>query len=1438
MAEPQTFEPDAISGLLGVSPEPEESGLTAAEPPSQAPTDPLSGLLGASPEEAPTEPEAIPTPQDGISGMLSASPEAVRPEAVPVEQPQDALSGLLGASPESAQGTLPAVEAEIPGSIPTTEQTAPVTGGIPPDESPLSFGEKAILAPKTAYFGVQQVWNSTLASVVELIAENGPAAAQQLFADDAQRLRARADWFTLSDRDLKGFGLTRDKATGKFKGPLAGRVAHTMYSALGGGTMTVAMGRGSAKVGFALVEGIENAAHAIGTEESQLIEGAKGAAHGYLVGKVFEVVHASNVNPVTGASAIGGSIAVDAKANGASTEEAVAAGLAMGLLSLGANPKSYRTNELKLYADIAAKAVKREAKAVREAGLEAAKFTADSAIIAEIRLSKLVDKLIKRDGPKVHAKRSAEVARTTETEARGEQAKALIEPPKITEETVTRARASEPATPREGSSTEVFENTLAKVSPEEMQILAPADDLGGGTLPTPTGGATNSAAKRIIHRATGLYKVRDLVDVDTAVELGRSLAEREKAGKVAAAETVRTERAKSRDALKAQREKSNDTLKAAKAHSLEKQKEATMARLARKEYLALVAKVKAAPSKSIHPDDQRRIIAIQDGINLEAVTKGEVKRALETMKSAEGGAPVPQSIVKQVSKRALGDMTVAELRSVVDDIADATGVGTLKAKLIAGDLTRRIGSQSALLTQQLESVDRVLFARATDGVAPERGQIGRTEAGVMNIARPARVFEKLDGFTNGPWSQLLWRPWSDASFRAQDRWMTTASNFSEALKGMSDKHKIPGGEAGFMADVLDREVSVGSGPMLLGSERVGIAMLAKNDRGKLTKGHLERTDGSVIPAISEKQVDDIVGSLTQAETDFADYISQRFREQGPEVQRVHETLTGERLDLEIEHFPNLGRSQEPGDVNVGDAGNLAVVFQSNRRGSAKTVGDNFTKGKKPDARQTVLIDALNVFTRNTKAVDWYLEVGPEVSRIRRVLNNPDIVAAIRKKGKARGGRILPDLPLEKWLDDWVEEAGRPQVRGAVGSADQTVAWFRKHAVPGVLGLRLGIVLTQSVSGFMKIADSGQARSLLKWQAVVMKEQVKLLSPTLNPAKNPIVIEMEKKFPEVMHRTVDRDIGEFQRTVRTRGNGATQKLEQKTGKLFDHSMDGIRNVDKLTVTFVAKTAYENAKEAARSAGLPEADVERYAIEQAKRDLERNQPDSRPGALPRMFAEPGEISRMLTLFQNQVNQNQNIHIATLEKMYGGHQKVFGKQTALWILAGFGMSSLILSIVRRGAVVPGGDDEESAMSRIAEQLPKEIMSQATGGIPFIGEGLTSAAARAAEGRFPDITDVTLGTVADAGIGRLSKGLAVDLPLSIYRRDIELAGQSMLNILSGGLTTIGGPGEALRLGVQGAQDIAAGDATPEALFFSRNQRRPAAGGGKFTPVDARNQR
>lgn len=777
--------------------------------------------------------------------------------------------------------------------------------------------------------------------------------------------------------------------------------------------------------------------------------------------------------------------------------------------------------------------------------------------------------------------------------------------------------------------------------------------------------------------------------------------------------------------------------------------------------------------------------------------------ALQFVGAKIGGARIPERPLATAIGQVAGQEALANAGNIGTNVAEGrpalentlqTSVGTALVTAPAEALAMRgqrtvspaeaVGQRMAVETAPSVTVD------APTALAQQAKKINKIgfkakvpvlDVGYEDLARPARVFEALDGDKPGPWTEGVWRPVSDASYAARERNIATQNYLKD---GLNEVAATNGKKLGGVLDEMHRETAVGDGPKLRGSERIGIAMLAKNDLGKITRGGLLRSDGTEMASLTEQQVRDIADSLTPVERGVAGVLAKRWAEQGPQVDAVHQSLGNEPLQLQTDYFPNHGPKADA--ISAADIGSAPKLFNDSGNAPSERTAKGFTKEKSEEGWQRVRIDALDVFNRNTAQVDYYLEMAPTLKRVADTVSKPEVLRELRRL--SRNGSNL-----KGWMQQWIEDSGRPFVGSVEGKGEAAMRSLRTKGTQAVLAGRIPTMLKQPVSLLNAAGEAG-------YLAPIAKGVVKTLAAQRGLSRNRISREMGELFPEVRTRTISRELEDLERTLQSGG-----RVSRGIKKTTDALLQGLRLGDKLAVTAVSKGVFDHEFAANKKAGMSDAMAKAAAVERTKQVLERTQNDARTVALPQLFRQPGELTKFLTVFGNEMNQALNTNYANVRKL--GKQPT--AKTAKWLAYGVVAPAISYAMINR-ALNPAG---------AAENLPAELTAQLVGGIPVVGNVSQAFVQYLATGDPTQLQYAVETTPIGLGAyGRIGKGVTRGMT---SKEGFDT--KAMTDIAAGAASAVGLPGEQIRVSAQAVQD-----ADPLGIAFSRYQRREAGSKGR----------
>ena len=788
---------------------------------------------------------------------------------------------------------------------------------------------------------------------------------------------------------------------------------------------------------------------------------------------------------------------------------------------------------------------------------------------------------------------------------------------------------------------------------------------------------------------------------------------------------------------------------------------------------------------------RKQIEAIQDGLT---VAKGKELKALKDTAEfverqlAEGEEVlVPPSKLRQLSKKALADMTVDELTELHAYIELLRKLGRLKFKLKRSRRAQTIDTAVKSLVVALKTKARRIFGGAPL-VLPDKGSprpVSRSESYFLAGERMLRFFDRLDGYDpNGPWKALFWRPIRAADAKFNLGW--TAVNV--ALEKVIQSY---GGNQEFYA-MLSEETAVGDGPLLTGQERVGIVLIAANPatRAQIIKRGVRRANGNDV-GLSEGVIRDVEQSITPAEQRFQDFLTNFFHEQGLRIETVYESVYNAPFPRLGNYFPSMDAEAIADEDNVFGT----QVFERAKENVPSSLLPRwFTRERTPGSKEVLRVDAFNVWRIQARQVEFFMAHAGVMGDIVAIAKDPRIGRALRETQGVSRTPLTKDTPgiLEldamKMLKEWVQDVSRS---GPKGHDDRVLDILRRNAVVAVLGFKLTTGVRQLGSTLNAMGEywlmGGNATAILNgWKDTMYNFEE--ASAWAN-----------EHFDFIRFRNIEQVLDEIERVWAKKGLTIDGKpLTLATRKTQKAALAMVRGFDKATIIAVAKGIYDGE--------IARGQSHEQAIETATQILETTQPASAIRDLPFAFRQGGTLKWMMT-FQNMFNQMMGQQLTAIQQLRAG--KLPAHDLPLFYLLTVIMHVLLAAFVDRGFRIPDS-------SRAARSASGFIANTFHG----IGPVLNTLLYSVSTGRDASLSLVPLEPFVRAGkaAGALGRG------------DIERAALELMKAFG---AASGLPASALVNFGQGAADIInevpeavigeTGLPDPRALVTSRFSRRGA---------------
>ena len=515
------------------------------------------------------------------------------------------------------------------------------------------------------------------------------------------------------------------------------------------------------------------------------------------------------------------------------------------------------------------------------------------------------------------------------------------------------------------------------------------------------------------------------------------------------------------------------------------------------------------------------------------------------------------------------------------------------------------------------------------------------------MARIGRMIEWLDGGTNGSLKEYIWKPIRAAVAQS-------ALGRSYRMKQLND----------FLAskdinirELYNKRIEIRPDLKLRPVDMLEIFLATKDaDKLKNLKEGNKLSDEDIQLVLSEFIQDEKLVEmgrwlLEQYSSDYDEIADKYFKTTGTALPKIKGYSGIRKLpEGRIARFVNA--EEEFDDLITQLLGEVATP----KLGLVKTMTKKRTKGI-----GALNLDALSNYVAHARTVEHYKAMALPVYNVNKVIKNKNFRKIIQEKTRGAGNKIL-----DKWLQDVTSE--RTSLENDWLS--RTVGILRRNSVVSALGLNIVTALKQPLSMSLALAEDPR---MIPYAMAAFAEG----------ARNPKALKdfVHGKSVVVKHRNMEREIREMARRRSVRQQiGGKRALSEKA--LFF-----VRLLDQATVTTAWKAAYDM-----KMKSVSEAD----AITYADSVIERTQPMADIMDLPHFF-RGGELSKLFTLFQNQINQNYN---------YWSHDilgatkrgEISPGLAAYRVLMSYILPATVLGLINRGFTPPDPEDWAKDMASFA--------------------------------------------------------------------------------------------------------------------------------------------
>jgi len=516
--------------------------------------------------------------------------------------------------------------------------------------------------------------------------------------------------------------------------------------------------------------------------------------------------------------------------------------------------------------------------------------------------------------------------------------------------------------------------------------------------------------------------------------------------------------------------------------------------------------------------------------------------------------------------------------------------------------------------------------------------------------RPERLCEALDGHQDGPFSRIFARALKQHSVASLERQQYRFIELKERMKelGINDYQ--------WRKRLQTYDLESGEKMPLNAWQRVGLYVMSKNKKG------LKHLIGGY--GLTSADIKAITNSMSSQEKQIADWMTEQTDSQWKILVDTVEILnsqTKSKIDVkdlkrEYSYLPVLMQ-----DVDMSEQASLLdmlVEAPMPKQGKKKP---GFLESRK-GGKQAIELDASILYLHNVRQVEHFLEMSQTMNRLNKLMNNSAFTRALNDATYGHGAKIFKQ---------WLQVAGKQRVMRESSWVSKQVRALNRNGMLFALGYNIPVVMRQAISSLNAMAvDMGMMiHAPRNWVASTLPGVFKSMKR-----------EVYSKSGVVRMRSFDRDItNTWDRYVISRRlQGKRTRSEKVTS--------WIRWMDERTVVVCWKSLYDIAVGKGMS--------EKEATAHADKWIGRTQPMARPEDMPHFFTG-GTVEKLLTLFQNQVNQNLNFWV---HDIYGARKagKINNVEVAYRVMFSYVLPALVFGAIGRGFSVP--DEKDIALDLIS--------------------------------------------------------------------------------------------------------------------------------------------
>lgn len=458
------------------------------------------------------------------------------------------------------------------------------------------------------------------------------------------------------------------------------------------------------------------------------------------------------------------------------------------------------------------------------------------------------------------------------------------------------------------------------------------------------------------------------------------------------------------------------------------------------------------------------------------------------------------------------------------------------------------------------------------------------------LERIERFIEGLDGHKEGAHYKYIWQP-----IKVADE--TAIENTNRKIAEFISRLESQGIDTAIWLGKLD--LIPGTKIELTATQRIGIYTLSQNEDGMryLIKGM----------GLSPTEINAAKKFMGQEEVKTADWLLEQYEAQWPIVQQaaVQANIDPATLKKEYRYSPLIRT-----DVELEEQTDFLSELADKFRRESFSPEKGMLVERKKKAAGRIELDAFVIYMHNIARAQRFIAMAPAANKVGKILNNRKFKQALNDRTFNQGNKLL---------NSWMKDAVRGTSHSSTGWLSRKIAILRRNGILYAIGYNLPSSLRQALSMSNAMA-------------------VDPLMLKYNPG-NIVRASTPSGYEKIENFVFDRS-----RLVKTRSydRDLRQKWNRKTiGKKLrgkapwsKQVMRWIRWMDKHTTVVAWKSLYDVGIEKFKG-------DEQQAINYADKWIGRTQPMANAKDLPDFF-RAGTIEKLLTTFQNQINNNGNFYM----------------------------------------------------------------------------------------------------------------------------------------------------------------------------------------------------